>query len=119
MAIAMALQLKSIKKRIIAVVRPDLSPLMKILGVEEVFEVDDKINVDELFKKVSELDDVGIVLTQKSIIEKISGSVLEDIQSRLYPVIVMLPDSIEEIKKNPMDVYRGLIRKFIGFEIYM
>ncbi|MEM4789316.1 MAG: V-type ATP synthase subunit F [Ignisphaera sp.] len=115
----MALQPKLIKKRVVAIVKPDLSPLMKIIGVDEILEVIDKVNVDELFKNVSEPDDVGIILTQKSIIEKVSESVLEDIQSRLFPVIVMLPDSIDEIKKNPMDVYRSLIRKFIGFEIYM
>ncbi|MEM1525836.1 MAG: V-type ATP synthase subunit F [Ignisphaera sp.] len=115
----MALHLKSIKKSIIAIVKPDLSPLMKILGVEEVLEVDDKVNVNELFKNVSRLDDVGIILTQKSVIDKVSESVLEDIQSRLFPVIITVPDSIDEIKKNPMDVYRSWIRKFIGFEIYM
>ncbi|MEM1644972.1 MAG: V-type ATP synthase subunit F [Ignisphaera sp.] len=115
----MALQPKLIKKRVVAIVKPDLSPLMKIIGVDEILEVIDKVNVDELFKNVSGPDDVGIILTQKSIIEKVSESVLEDIQSRLSPVIVMLPDSIDEIKKNPMDVYRSLIRKFIGFEIYM
>lgn len=115
----MALQFKPARKRIIAIVKPDLNPLMKMLGVEEVFEADDKVDVDELFRKVSELDDIGIILTQKSIIERVSESILENIQTKLYPVIIMLPDSIEEIRKNPMDIYRSLIRKFIGFEIYM
>lgn len=113
----MALQLK-LAKKIVAIVKPELSPLMKMLGAQEVLEADET-NVIELFKNVVGLDDVGIVLTQKSLIEKIPSTILEDMQSKLYPIIVTLPDSVEEVKKSPIEVYRDIIRKFIGFELYL
>lgn len=107
-----------IAKKIVAIVRPELAPLMKILGVEEVFEADET-TVTELIKGVVQLDDVGIVLTQKSLIEKIPSSIMEDLQSRLYPITVVLPDSIDDGKKSSMDIYRDIIMRFIGFELHI
>lgn len=113
----MAQQLK-LAKKIVAIVKPELTPLMKMLGAQEVLEADET-NVTELFRNVMGLDDVGIVLTQKSLIERVPSTILEDIQTKLYPVVVTLPDSVEEVKRNPIDVYRDVIRKFIGFELYI
>lgn len=112
----MMLKLKTTKK-VVAVVKPELAPLMRILGVEEVLEVDE-VSAESI-KRIAESDDIGVVLTQKSLIEKIPSGILEDVQSRLYPIIVVLPDSVEDMRRSSMDVYRDIIRKFIGFELYI
>lgn len=115
----MTLPLKVPEKKILAIVKPNLAPLVRALGIVDIIEVFDEAEVLDVFKKATKLEDVGIILIQKSLVECIPASILEDIHSKLYPVLVALPDSVEELKKSPAEIYKDLARKFIGFEIHL
>lgn len=115
----MSTQFKEFKRRIVAVVEPGLAPLIKSLGVDEVIEVSGDAEASDAFRKAVMVEDVGIIITQKHVVERVPGSLLEEINSRVYPVVVVIPDNVDELKRNPVEIYRDLVRKFIGFEIYL
>ncbi|MEM4933772.1 MAG: V-type ATP synthase subunit F [Desulfurococcaceae archaeon] len=112
-------QFRGSGKRIVAIVKPDLAPLIRILGIEDVVEVYNEAEVLEVFKRIIMSENVGIILIQKRLVEGAPSDVLEDVHSRLYPVLITLPDSVEDLKKNPIEVYRDLVRRFIGFEVHL
>jgi len=114
-----SLQSRGFRKRVVAIVEPDLAPLMRLLGVNEVFEVFSETNILNVFNEVAVVDDIGVIITQKRLIEKIPSGVLEEINSKLYPIIVAIPDNVDDLKMSPVENYRDLIRKFIGFEIHL
>lgn len=115
----MALPLKTLGKKVLAIVKPDFAPLVRILGIADVIEVFDEAEVLDVFKKAVKLEDVGIILIQRSLVGNIPASILEDVQSKLYPALIALPDSVEELKKSPTEIYKDLARKFIGVEIHL
>lgn len=115
----MSSQLKVLGKKILAIVKPDLAPLMRALGIADIIEVSDETGVLDVFKRVVMLEDVGIVIIQRRLLEGIPASTLEDAHFKLYPAIVILPDNVEELKKSPVEIYKDLVRKFIGFEVYL
>lgn len=41
------------------------------------------------------------------------------VYSSLYPIIVELPDNPRDLEISVQEYYKDLIRKFIGYEIYL
>lgn len=106
------------KARIAAVVKKELTPLIKILGINNIFVVEDRNEVLEALNRLIKDRDVGVIVVQKSLVRDIEmASYTQDIG--LYPSIVVIPDTPEELAETPRTFYRDIIRRFIGYEVYL
>jgi len=105
-------------KGMCAVVKRDLEPLMRMLGVKEVYTVE---SWDEARRTLSELmnrGDVAVVLVQEGLVPR-EVSFIDLNSQRRYPIITMIPDTREKLSENPSAYYRELIRRYIGYEVHV
>lgn len=103
-------------KKVVAVVEPHLVSFVLTLGIDEVYEIRDGEDFAKYIRELCSRDDVAILVTQRSLFERY-GVVQERV--KVYPVVVSLPDRPEDLRTEAIDVYRELIRKFIGYEIHI
>ena len=101
-------------RKVVGVVEPHLVSFLKVLGVDEVFVVQSENDFRKYIREIAAREDVAVVITQRSLAKKYSDAVSI---STLYPAVIAIPDTAEELKEKAIDVYRVLIRKFIGYEI--
>jgi vacuolar-type H+-ATPase subunit F/Vma7 len=104
------------KSKVIAIVKKELAPLMKIIGIDTVF-VAENHDVLNVLEKVVRDRDVGVVVIQRSLAKDIN--LLEFQSIGLYPSIITIPDASEDLSESPRSFYRDLIRRFIGYEVYL
>ncbi len=101
-------------RRIIAIVDRRLSPLMKILGIDEVIEVGNVDEVKSILVNIVKRNDIGVIIVQQSL-----SRVIDIPLEGMYPIVISIPDTIENAKMEPIEIYRSIMRKFIGYEIYI
>jgi vacuolar-type H+-ATPase subunit F/Vma7 len=148
------------KSKVIAIVKKELVPLMKIIGIDTVF-VAENHDVLNVLEKVVRDRDVGVVVIQRSLAKDINllefqsiglyPSIINDVLNvlekvvrdrdvgvvviqrslakdinllefqsiGLYPSIITIPDASEDLSESPRSFYRDLIRRFIGYEVYL
>jgi vacuolar-type H+-ATPase subunit F/Vma7 len=111
-------EVKELTKGICAVVKKDFETLMRILGVKEVFVVNDWGEAKRILDEISMRKDVAIVLLQKSIVPQGTSFVDLNLQ-QLYPIVVLFPDTKEILSEPLQSFYRELIRRYIGYEIHL
>jgi len=105
---------KVFTRRIAAIVDKRFSPLMRILGIDNVYEVDSPENIAEIVKKIYEDRSIGIVIVQQSFAKYVAREGVD-----IYPIVVAIPDSSEYLGVQPIEFYRSLVRRYIGYEIYI
>lgn len=106
------------KSKIAAIAKRELTPLVRILGIDEVFVVEKQDEVLTILKKLIENKGLGIIIVQRSLIRGID--LTPYIQStQIYPSIIALPDTPEDLSEPPKTFYRDIIRKFIGYEVHL
>jgi len=106
--------MKVFTRKIVAIVDKRFSPLMKILGIDNVYEIDSPENIAEIIKKIYEDRSIGIVIVQQSFAKYVVRE-----EGDIYPIVIAIPDSPEYLSAQPIDFYRSLVRKYIGYEIYI
>lgn len=112
----MSLQTTKFSKKIVAVVEPHLTPFLLTLGIDEVYEVKGGEDFVKNVKEICSRDDVAIIVTQRSLTRKYGE--IQD-QMKVYPIIVSLPDSPEDLGAEAINVYKEFIKRFIGYEIHI
>ncbi len=106
------------KSKVAAIVRKELGPLMKILGIDNVFVIENQNEVLNILAKLIENRDLGVIIIQRSLIKDIDLTTqLQDIQ--IYPSIITIPDTPDDLFEHPKTFYRNIIRRFIGYEVYL
>lgn len=105
------------KLKLAAVVKKELIPLVKILGIANVIGVDDSVNASLAIAELLKSEDVDIIVVQKSLARTIR--LPTEVYTRLYPILVEIPDDPHDLLVGPGEYYRDLIRKFIGYEIHL
>lgn len=111
----MSTQSTHLTRKIIAIVKPELVAFVKLLGISEVYEAMDSNKALEILENNLKRNDVGIIVVQKSLVNRIS----EDVQGRVYPIILFLPDTPLDISKSSIEEYRKLVKRIIGYEIHV
>ncbi|ADM27835.1 hypothetical protein Igag_1021 [Ignisphaera aggregans DSM 17230] len=106
--------MKVFTRKIAAIVDKRFSPLMRILGIDNVYEVDSPENIVEIVKKIYEDRSIGIVIVQQSFAKYVMRE-----GSDIYPIFIAIPDSLEYLSVQPIEFYRSLVRRYIGYEIYI
>uniref|UniRef100_A0A7C5UT59 V-type ATP synthase subunit F n=1 Tax=Ignisphaera aggregans TaxID=334771 RepID=A0A7C5UT59_9CREN len=105
------------KSKVIAIVKKELAPLMKIIGIDTIFVAENRNDALNVLEKAVKDRDIGVVVIQRSLAKDIS--LLEFQSIGLYPSIITIPDSSEDLSEPPKAFYRDLIRRFIGYEVYL
>ena len=105
------------KSKVIAIVKKELVPLMKIIGIDTIFVAENCNDVLNVLEKVVRDRDVGVVVIQRSLAKDVN--LLEFQSIGLYPSIITIPDASEDLSESPRSFYRDLIRRFIGYEVYL
>ncbi|MCS7099723.1 MAG: V-type ATP synthase subunit F [Sulfolobales archaeon] len=105
------------KLKLVAVVRKELLPLLKTLGVGSVVVADDTQSAALAIEELVKSDDIAVVLVQKSLMRSVK--IPAETHSKLYPILVEIPDEPADVAVEPREYYRELVRKFIGYEIYV
>lgn len=103
--------------RIVAVVKKELAPLVKILGIANVVGVDDDVNASIAVGELLRSGDVAIIAIQKSLMRALK--LPAEAYGKLYPILIEIPDEPRDLMVEPREYYRDLIRKFIGYEIHL
>jgi vacuolar-type H+-ATPase subunit F/Vma7 len=109
---------REFKKKVCAIVKSDLEPLMKILGVSEVYTVRDWGEVKMVLEDLVKRDDLSIVVIQKSLVPKDVSFIDLNIR-KLYPIVTIIPDDKNSLSEPLQSFYRELIRRYIGYEIHI
>lgn len=106
------------RSKVAAIVKRELDPLMKILGIDSVFVIENQNEVLDVLVKLIENRDLGVIIIQKSLVKGVDLTVyLQDIQ--IYPSIITIPDTPDDLFESPKTFYRDIIRRFIGYEVYL
>ncbi|MCS7112182.1 MAG: hypothetical protein N3D82_04375 [Ignisphaera sp.] len=106
------------KSKIAAIVRRELAPLIRILGIDDVFVIENQDEVLATLTKLAEDKSLGVIIIQKSLIKGFDlTTYLQNIQ--VYPSIIAFPDTPDDISEPPKSFYRDIIRRFIGYEVYL
>jgi len=87
---------------------------LRLAGVQELFVPNG--NTKELWNKITERDDIGILFVTENISEDL-GKYLKDFRIRCnIPIIVEIPDK-KGRKKDHVDFVSHLIKKAVGIEV--
>jgi vacuolar-type H+-ATPase subunit F/Vma7 len=103
--------------KVVAVVSKELAPLMKVLSIADVYVAEAFQEAERLVADLFKRGDVGVILVERSLLEKIK--LPEDVEKVLWPIVVEFPDRPSDLNLRPELYYRGLIRRFIGYEIHI
>ncbi len=98
-------------------VRRELAPLFRILGLVDVVEADDGVSASMAVQELLSSGEVAVILVQKSLLR--ASRLPAEVYSSTYPVVVEIPDEPGDLEVEPRDYYRDLVRKFVGYEIHL
>lgn len=105
------------KLKLVAVVKKELVPLVKILGTINVVGVDDSISASMAVAEFMRSGDVAVIAVQKSLLRAMR--LPAEVHTKLYPILLEIPDEPGDLTADPQEYYRDLIRKFIGYEVHL
>lgn len=106
------------RSKVSAIVKRELGPLMKILGIDSVFIVENQNEVLDTLAKLIGNRELGVIIVQRSLIKDIDlTTYLQNTQ--IYPSIIAIPDTLDDLFESPKAFYRDIIRRFIGYEVYL
>jgi V/A-type H+-transporting ATPase subunit F len=100
--------------KLAALCNKDTAIALRLAGVQELFIPDGK--ADDLWTKISERDDIGVVFITEDIAENISKQLNEYRLRNALPIIVEIPDK-KGRRKEHVDYVSQLIKKAVGVEI--
>ncbi len=103
--------------KIAAICSEDLAPFFKLLGVDEVYVVEEE-NLTKLrnyVRKLVERRDLAIVIIQLKLFNKIRDEIA--LIQKLYPSFIPIPDPRDVREFDIYEFYRPIIRKYVGFEV--
>lgn len=106
------------KKKMCAIVKSDLEPLVKIIGISEVYTVRDWGEAKSILENLVKRDDLSIIVIQRSLLPKDTSFIDLNI-GKLYPIVTVIPDDKESLSEPLQSFYRELIRRYIGYEIHL
>lgn len=102
-------------KKIVGIVEPRLTSFLRVLGIDEIYEVKSLEDFENHISAIYRRNDVAIIITQRSLIKQFSKAIE---LSKAYPILLALPDK-EDLTEKAIDIYKDIIRKFIGYEIFI
>ena len=100
--------------KIVAICDNDTAVGLRLAGLKELYIPNtDAVNI---WNKISERDDIGIVFITEKIVEEIDKN-LKDYRIRNnIPIVIEIPDK-KGRKKDHMDFVSHLIKKAVGVEV--
>ena len=102
--------------RIVAVGNIDFIAGFQLAGIKDVYEAPDTWQARKVLEIVKELEDVAIVIIQRSYARELRKYIEEWRNEKgIYPVILELPDHRE--KGEYEDPMRDVIRRAIGIDM--
>lgn len=105
-------------KGVCAIVKRSFEPLMRMLGVKDVYIADSWDETRRALDELTERKDIAVIIVQESLIPRGTSFMELNIESE-YPIITVIPDTREKLSEHPSIYYRDLIRKYIGYEIHV
>lgn len=105
-------------KGICAVVKRDFEPLMRMLGIKDVYIADSWGEARRAISELTEHKDVAVIIVQEGLIPREISFIELNLQRR-YPIVTVIPDTREKLSEHPGTYYRELIRRYIGYEVYI
>jgi len=100
--------------KIAGICNKDTAVGLRFAGVQELYVPDeDAVNI---WKELSERDDIGVVFVTEKIAEDISRELNEYRLRNTLPIVVEIPDK-KGRRKDHMDYVSQLIKKAVGIEI--
>lgn len=105
-------------KKICAIVRKEFEPLVKILGIKDVYTAENWDEAKVVLDKLVAQSDIAIIIIQKSLVPN-EKSFIDLNLDRLYPIVTVIPDDKISLSASLQTFYGELIRKYIGYEIYL
>ncbi|MEM1873895.1 MAG: hypothetical protein QXS85_01885 [Acidilobaceae archaeon] len=101
-------------QRVAGIASRGFSLFLKNLGVRELCLAEDS---QEAFSKCSHIldrDDVALVIVQKSLY---SRELENRVGERKDLLVVVMPESLAELREDPALTYEELLRKVLGFKV--
>lgn len=86
----------------------------KLAGIDDTVQVSEKTVQAELEKALANKD-IGIVVTNESMLGKIDWRLKKKLDNRAYPVIIPMPDYSGKSAEG--DEIRNLIKRALGFDL--
>ncbi|MCX8184725.1 MAG: V-type ATP synthase subunit F [Sulfolobales archaeon] len=103
--------------KLVALVKKEFLPLFKTLGLSNVVSADEASSATLALEELVKSGDVAVVLVQKSLMRTMK--IPAEVYSKLYPILIEIPDEPADIAIESREYYRDIVRKFIGYEIYV
>ncbi len=101
--------------KITAICDEDTAVGLRFAGIKEVYTPDR--NIRELFREITERDDVGILFLTEDIANSISRDLHEYLlQKREFPIVVEIPDKRGH-RSEYIDHVSMLIKRAVGIDI--
>ncbi len=103
--------------KIAAICSEDLAPFFRLLGVDEVYvvEEEDLAKLRSYVRKLAERKDLAIVIMQFRLFNKIRDEIA--LVQKFYPSFIPIPDPRDVREFDVYEFYRPIIRKYVGFEV--
>lgn len=86
----------------------------KLAGIDNTVQVSEKSVQEELEKAIANKD-IGIVVTNESMLSKIDWRLKKKLDNLAYPVIIPMPDYSGKSAEG--DEIRNLIKRALGFDL--
>ncbi|RLG84692.1 MAG: hypothetical protein DRO39_07285 [Thermoprotei archaeon] len=105
------------KLGIAAVCLKELEPFFRALGVSECYAVDDVGKGIAILRRVV-TGNYAVVFVQLAILRRLSELGIAAV-NRMYPLVVAVPGPRELEGFDPKSFYREVVRRYVGFEVYV
>ena len=101
--------------KIVVVGDTDTAVGLKLAGVSDAYMVNDKQEAESIIKKLSQTEDVGLIVITEKIANQIRP-VIRKILEQDLPILVEIPDKYVPVS-GETDIIRDLIRKAVGIDL--
>ena len=101
--------------KIVVVGDTDTAVGLKLAGVSDAYVVNDKQEAESIIKKLSQTEDVGLIVITEKIANQIRP-VIRKILEQDLPILVEIPDKYGPVS-GETDIIRDLIRKAVGIDL--
>ncbi len=103
------------ERHVLVILEPELAPGFKLAGVE-VREVTGPRDLENLLPQVLESDRYGIVIVEKSLLDRIDPRLRNQALDNTVPVV--LPVAMKGTEKTSVEAYlEEMIRRSTGYQI--
>lgn len=103
---------------IASITDPTTATGLRLAGIEDAYEAEDREETEVLFEKLTEEEGIGLLIMTEGLAEKIREKIdkLTDEREGITPILAEIPDKRGPIPERK-EVIRKLIKRAVGVEI--